>query len=362
MQTNFPIIYARIGKLDGEVNKAEPRTVSLPKDGSIRASVIRPILNYFAQEKSDLARLLRQSGLSPLVAEDPYAPIPLPAYLTLFEGAAAMTGDPLLGAKLGHAIHPADLGPLGMLVAQAGSVRRCINVFTRFTNALQTATAVSLLDSAETLLLAYRIEGAPLSLRRQDNEFTLACICGLIRSSFDARWRPLEVHFEHEANAQATALQRLFGAPIRFSQSVSRLLVNASDADLIRKSEDTALVELIETHLRDLLAHTGEPANLSEQVHTLIRLQMSVQRSNLETLAAGLGIPPRSLQRRLAAEGTSVRALLQQCRMQMAQTMLAEGQVSIEHVANALGYADGTAFWRAYKSWTGRAPSHRRYA
>jgi AraC-like DNA-binding protein len=83
---------------------------------------------------------------------------------------------------------------------------------------------------------------------------------------------------------------------------------------------------------------------------------MGVRPANLESIAAGLKLPPRSLQRRLAEEGVSIRELTQRHRMQMAAALLSEGGMSVEAIAASLGYADGTAFWRAHKKngWASR--------
>jgi AraC-like DNA-binding protein len=326
----------------------------LPQVASIRAVVLQPVLAHFARQPEKLAHLLEQNGLPPALTLDPYAPIPLTAYLGLFEAAARAAGDPMLGARLGHAIRPGDLGPVGLLVAQAGSIANGLAALARFTAALQSTTTAALHRLDDMLIWSYRIESR--LPRRQDSEFTLACACGLIRGAFDPRWRPVEIQFEHAATTKDTALETLFGAPVRFGQSANRLILAASDAALPRRQEDRDLILLIERHLSDLIAVGGEAATMAEQVSSLIRLYMGVRPANLETIAAGLKLPPRSLQRRLAEEGVSIRELTQRHRMQLAAALLSEGGMSVEAIAATLGYADGTAFWRAHKKWTGFAP------
>ena len=46
--------------------------------------------------------------------------------------------------------------------------------------------------------------------------------------------------------------------------------------------------------------------------------------------------------------------------LRIAETYLADPRLSLKQVAQALGYSDGTVFWRAYRGWTGRAPSRAR--
>jgi AraC-like DNA-binding protein len=318
--------------------------------------VLQPVLGHFAQQPYKLTKLMDQNGLHPGLIQDPYAPIPLTSYLGLFEAAAKASGDPILGARLGHDIRAGDLGPVGLLVAQAGTIGHALAALARFTSALQSATTVTLHRLEDMLIWSYRIETTPALARRQDSEFTLACACGLLRSAFDPRWRPAEIHFEHASIGKDAALEKLFGAPVRFGQAANRLMVQTADAARPRRQEDRDLIMLIERHLSDLIAVGGEAATMAEQVQSLIRLYMGVRPINLDTIAAGLKIAPRSLQRRLAAEGVSIRELTQRHRMQMAAALLSEGGMSVEAIAVSLGYADGTAFWRAHKKWTGFAP------
>jgi AraC-like DNA-binding protein len=318
--------------------------------------VLQPVLKYFREAPEKLEQLMESNGLNSGLIQDPYAPIPLTSYLGLFEDAAAVSGDPILGAKMGHAIRPGDLGPVGLLFGQAATIGRALSALARFTSALQSATTAALHSLDDMLIWSYRIETRPGLARRQDSEFTLGCACGMIRTCFDPRWRPVEIHFEHASAGKDAALEKLFGAPVRFGQAANRVMVSASDATQPRRQEDRDLILLIERHLSDLIAVGGETASITEQVQSLIRLYLGVRPTNLETIAEGLKTSPRSLQRRLAAEGVSIRELTQRHRMQLASALLSEGGMSVEAIAATLGYADGTAFWRAFKKWTGFAP------
>jgi len=66
---------------------------------------------------------------------------------------------------------------------------------------------------------------------------------------------------------------------------------------------------------------------------------------------------PQGFDWRLADEGTSLRALLLQVRVDLGRVHLRDGRTSNAEIARALGYTDSTAFWRAFKASTGAAPS-----
>lgn len=325
---------------------------------TIRASILRPLLVFIQENPGKNKALLKRTGLSEQLINDPYAPVPLRAYLELFEDAASF--DPLLGVKLGMKIRPGDAGPIGLLMAQSATIARGLQVFVRYCAALQTSTMVILDEFEDDLVLAYRVDAFPDLLKRQDSEFTMACICGLIRSCFDSKWRPTEVHFTHASNGNDDALKRNFGSEIRFNQSINRMIFNKSKALVIKRVEDSDLTNMIEHHLNDLIIRDNQDVSLVEKVKLLIRIHLGVKPVNLENIAACLQIFPRTLQRQLVAEGMNFRDLLLQERMRIATTMLHEGSASIELIAGYLGYADATVFWRAYKDYSGLPPTEER--
>lgn len=77
-------------------------------------------------------------------------------------------------------------------------------------------------------------------------------------------------------------------------------------------------------------------------------------------LAVMLNLSLRSLQRRLADEGTSYEDLLTSTRRELALSHLADRRYSIGEVAYLLGFADASSFNRAFKRWTGQTPGQYR--
>lgn len=74
-------------------------------------------------------------------------------------------------------------------------------------------------------------------------------------------------------------------------------------------------------------------------------------------LALALGLSLRTLQRRLAAEGTSFSSLLDDARREKALPCIAAGEVSLGDLSASLRYSDQSALTRAVRRWTGCPPS-----
>jgi len=77
----------------------------------------------------------------------------------------------------------------------------------------------------------------------------------------------------------------------------------------------------------------------------------------LPDVADELDIHPRTLRRRLAEEGTSFRALLNEARSTVAVDLLRNVGLTVEEVSTRLGYTEVSTFSHAFKRWRGVAPS-----
>ncbi|HET7730199.1 MAG TPA: AraC family transcriptional regulator ligand-binding domain-containing protein [Usitatibacter sp.] len=77
----------------------------------------------------------------------------------------------------------------------------------------------------------------------------------------------------------------------------------------------------------------------------------------LDEVARSLGLSSRTLHRRLSGEGSSYRALLDGVRRQHAIERLERSDDSVARIASDLGYAEPSAFFRAFQAWTGRSPT-----
>ncbi len=76
-------------------------------------------------------------------------------------------------------------------------------------------------------------------------------------------------------------------------------------------------------------------------------------------VAERVGITQRTLQRRLAAAGTSYTQLVNELRFGLAAKLLEDPAVPIASIASEAGFANHSGFSRAFHSWTGMTP--RRY-
>ncbi|BBN55929.1 hypothetical protein TRE132_40540 [Pseudomonas chlororaphis subsp. aurantiaca] len=81
------------------------------------------------------------------------------------------------------------------------------------------------------------------------------------------------------------------------------------------------------------------------------------QGSHIDQVASDLNMSGRTLRRRLSEHELTFEALLEQVRRARTLSLLANPQLSIERITEAVGYSDVRSFRRAFKRWTGLSPS-----
>jgi AraC-like DNA-binding protein len=121
-----------------------------------------------------------------------------------------------------------------------------------------------------------------------------------------------------------------------------------------------ALAAVVEAKLERMLEAIERGTTVSERARASIAELLEGGSVGVDELAKSLRMSRRSLERALDLEGTSASELLEEERKQRALAWLPA--LSVEEIATRLGYSDARAFARAFKRWTGVAPSAARTA
>lgn len=142
-------------------------------------------------------------------------------------------------------------------------------------------------------------------------------------------------------------------AEIRFS---------ALDARRPFITANEAMWHVFEPDLRQRLDSLDVDATWSARSHAALLTALPAGRGSLTEVAADLHVSPRSLQRRLAAEGDTFQEVLDRTRERLARHYLTTTGLSDTEIAFLIGYDEQTSFHRAFRSWTGSTPGEARSA
>jgi AraC-like DNA-binding protein len=322
----------------------------------IRSSVVNHVVGAILSCPGG-STLLRRKYHMKSARADLYEQTSLAQYLALFEDASVLAGDAFFGARLGNSLPPGELlGPIGFLVLAAPSIKAGLSEIAKYIAAWQDSTEIALREQDDVVVWSYRILDPRLWPRRQDVEFTLAATCAMIRTCFGRTWAPAEVHFEHSRPSNWQALKSIFRAQLLFDQPSNALVMNSIEVERPVQAQNAGFAPFLRHHIEEILESQGA-GSIGEQVRQFVSRDLGHTAVNLQTLAVQLGMPPRTLQRYLAEEGSSVRDIVREVRIQQAKSLLENGRRNINTVSRALGYSDPTAFWRAFKAREGLSPA-----
>lgn len=164
---------------------------------------------------------------------------------------------------------------------------------------------------------------------------------------------PLRLSFLHATPPDDVIAHyaQLAGVTPAFGRDRCEIVFPGAIRDCTVPTAKPALAEAIERQLAALLEAR---VSVSAQVRAAIGERIGAALS-VDTLAKAVAMSRRSLERALAEEGTSAAALIEDERKQRALAWLPA--LSVDEVAARLGYSDARAFARAFKRWTGVAPS-----
>lgn len=151
--------------------------------------------------------------------------------------------------------------------------------------------------------------------------------------------------------------EEYFGCPVHFGAKASRLVVDCADLKRPFLSYNAELLAILSPALEQELAAHQASHSVSGRVKWLMKRHLATNRPDMGAIAKELALSERTLQRRLADEGTRFQDVLTEARRELAHEYLANGQLDMGDVAFLLGFDDQNSFFRAFRQWEGETPA-----
>lgn len=305
-----------------------------------------------------LAALLDQSGIGAMHSID-LGRISHHQFVQLYQLAAVSTGDEMMGLW-SRPIRAGALKHLCTVMMGASSMSGALFRFTTFWNLLLDDFRLELTEDATGL----HVDLIPItdqSPQRFGHMLLLKLTHG-ITSWLAHRELPLisiEFPFKRPSFAEDYAI--LFPAPIYFDSNHARISFEPSVAQLSINRTDVELNAFLNRAPRDWIFTTFREHSLPLRVRSLIA-PLQEGGDDLQSVASALYMTPRTLIRRLKADGTSFQSIKDGLRRDIAILALSQHSKSIETISQSVGFSSVATFHRAFKRWTGLTPSAYRKA
>jgi AraC-like DNA-binding protein len=172
----------------------------------------------------------------------------------------------------------------------------------------------------------------------------------------DSRIPLLRVTFPVEAPDHASVYRLLFPGPVTFGAPQAGFGFDARYLSLPMRRDERALQVMLERALLLTVLQYRRDRLLVHRVRQLLRTEPDRFRS-AEALARHLHVSVRTLHRHVREEGSSLQELKVEARREHAVELLYRSDHPVKQVAREVGFRNEKSFTRAFREWTGRAPT-----
>jgi AraC-like DNA-binding protein len=299
------------------------------------------------------AALLSELNVPSEALLDPKARLSFARMSGLIERAIALTGEPALGALIGWSASVNKFGVMGFAALTAATLHDAIMIAVRYVPLITSVFRLHL--KVEHGRAAIELEECvPFGAQRDFYACTVLIALGRMGQALTGQQPAGELRFAFPEPSYFARLPPEPSARLRFDEPRHQLVFDAALLALPVTSADPAshrsALELCE---RELLERApGEL--LVQRVRRELFAADGGARSSAQ-VARAVGMAERTLKRRLAEQRTSYSELLERARHTRALELL-RSELSIEDVAERLGYSDPANFTRAFRRWTGKSP------
>ncbi len=313
---------------------------------------LQPLLRDFGV---DLDQLLAESGLPADLFDHPDNLIPFRQGSRLLGMCVDLTGCPHLGLLIGRHTPLEALGAVAELTKAAPDVRSALNLLTRYLTLSDGGGLLRLSEDVRFARYGYALYEPAVERADVVYDIVLASIWNVLRTLCGDHWLPHEIQFMRRRPPDTRPYRRFLRAPLRFDREQAAVVFDKAWLDVPLPGADAQRLMSLETQARAIEAEaTGD---LPAQVRRVLRRQLLSGGTSMHQVAAELAMHRRTLDRRLQPYGVSFQALGDEVRYEVARQLLSDTEMPIVAIAQSLHFADASVFSRAFRRWSGMAPS-----
>lgn len=306
----------------------------------------------------DAAKCLAGTGLTAAQLYDPATEVQAQQELAIVRNLLRHVDDPAgLGIETGMRYTLASTGILGYLFLTSPTVRDAVTIGVRFATLSSVFLDISVHESDEELVLELDASQIPSDVRRFLLDRDLAAIAHIAPLLIDAERAAAGVKVEMRESGFPLDLVLAGGLPFAVEDGAQRTAITIPREllDQPMPAADAETAAMCVAQCEEMLDRRRHRGGFSALLRARL-LKDPAQLPSMAAVARELAVTERTLHRRLAAEKTSYRLLVEEVREALAVELLGN-DLTVEQVARRLGYSETAAFTHAFIRWRGHPPS-----
>lgn len=262
-----------------------------------------------------------------------------------------------LGLEVGLRYHLTAYGIWGFALISSPTLRAAIDVGVRFFDLTFSLGRLHAREDVDgELHLVLDAPDVPPGLRRYFVERDAAAIMTIYRELLNDPLSHGRIQFAFPPPTQGSdRYLEIFGVIPTFDAAETVIAIDADLTTIHLPQANPHTTAIAVEQCRELLARrrarTGIAGHVRDQLVTHL-----ADPPDADSVAAILHMSGRTLRKRLAAEGTSFRTLLDEVREHLAEELLITAGLPVEQIAHRLGYVEVSSFSQAFRRWKGVGP------
>ena len=274
----------------------------------------------------------------------------------LWEGLAMASGDPMIGFRVFAPDPLSWLGVLGHLMLASPTLKQAGDTLVRYLPLVTPVVRATIEPKSDRLRIGLNLVGGARPVPVQRYDFTWNLLLSTLRFvGGRTDLKPLSVEYAYPSPGDSGPWAERFGCPVRFGAPANALEFANADISAPIPTANPLAAEGLFRLLDERLAQ-AERSSFTARVREMLPAMIDQGGALRDAVARRLAISERTLQRRLADEGTDFSTLVDEVRRTIAQQFLGSDRISVKNLSYKLGFSDPSAFHRACLRWFGKAP------
>lgn len=337
------------------VKRGLKRPAPAAEKGTVAISFVAAAIEAVVRRGLDADSVLLRSGISPSLLTRPQARVSAANYAALWRLVAQVLDDEFFGQD-SRRMKCGSFAMLCRTVVHCGTLRQGLDRTTRFFRLLLDDIEPALGSEGSSATVTLRARNAAVAQRSFAHETLLIMIHGVACWLVGRRIPITLACFAYPEPAHGAEYRVMYSTQLEFSRPATRISFDASYLDLPVVQNERTVKEFLRMAPQNILVKYKNANSLAARIRRRLKQLLPGELPEFETLAAELNMTPITLRRRLQDEGESYQSLKNQLRRDLAITYISHTERSVRDIALELGFAEPSAFHRAFKKWTGTAP------
>ena len=317
---------------------------------------MRLMAELAADHGMPLSASLVGTGVAERDLDDPGIVVTAQQELRLIRNMVESLPDvPSLGMEAGSRYHFTAFGALGFAVVSSATTRNAMDVALGYFHLTFAFTHYKVEDIGDETWITLDDTGIPHDLRRFTVERDLRALVTVQRDMFSINPPLKRLAFCFEKQPHPVDYVSIFGVEPVFGAPINQAVVDRSVLLMPLPQANSLAQQTAVEQCRKLLDARKARTLLAKQVRDRLASN-TAHTPTMEAIASELCMTPRTLRRRLLEENTTFAELRDEVRQTLADEWLSGSDLSVEHIAEMLGYAESTSFINAFKRWMGQTP------